>query len=79
MTKVQIRPPPPKPSISIENFDRSAENFTINESYTLEAMRRLGIRPFEIINKPIQSFAKSGCDESVTRYFHKKWEEQRNS
>ena len=74
----QIRPAPPQPCISIETFDRSAEEFTINEAASLEAMRRLGIRPFEIVNKTQKSFAKAGCDESVTKYFYKKWEEKRN-
>ena len=79
MTKtIQIRPAPPQPYISIETFDRSAEEITINEPASLEAMRRLGIRPFELVYKTPQSFVKTGCDDSVTKYFHKKWEEQRN-
>ncbi|EAY07649.1 hypothetical protein TVAG_430130 [Trichomonas vaginalis G3] len=51
----------------------------INEPASLEAMRRLGISLNELNARNPQTFAKAGCDDTVTQFFYKKFEENRKS
>lgn len=63
--------------VSILNFDKTSPEVLINEPASIEAMNRLGIRKSELSSRTQQSFVRVGCDDTVTQYFYKKWNDNR--
>ena len=66
-------------TVSILDFDHDCQSVKFTEKATLEAIRRLGINVRDIDFRPMHTFRRPGCDESVTALLFKKYEAKRQN
>ena len=66
-------------TVSILDFDRESPLVKFTEKATLEAIRRLGINVRDLDFRPMHTFKRPGCDDSVTALLFKKREAKRQS